>query len=253
MAHQYFNECIAGEKFVAGAYITLTGDEAVHAVKVSRLRVGEEIRVSNGKGFWGAGEVRTASQDLVEVVLQKTGFDAPSKPKLILVQALAKSGRDERAVEQATEFGIDEIVAWEADRSIVRWSQEKRLKNIQKWRRIAREAAKQSLRTHIPVCNSVLKLNDLAEQCKKETNLVLVLDPSADEKLSVVLKRNLDGNNTIQKIFFVVGPEGGISDKEVSMMVDSGAKMVLVGSQVLRTSSAGVAGLAITQTVLKKW
>ncbi|HUH52992.1 MAG TPA: 16S rRNA (uracil(1498)-N(3))-methyltransferase [Microbacteriaceae bacterium] len=254
MAHQYFNEGVAGETFVTGACISLTGDEAVHAVKVSRLRVGEEIRVSNGKGFWGFGEVKTASQDLVEIRLQKTGFDAPNHPKLVLIQALAKSGRDERAVEQTTEFGIDEIIAWEADRSIVRWSTEKRSKNILKWRRIAREAAKQSLRSYIPVCNSMLKSTDLVELCKNETNLVLVLDPSADEKLSAVLKRNLDRkSSSLENIFFIVGPEGGISNKEISMLVESGAEMVLVGNQVLRTSSAGAASLAITQTVLNKW
>mgnify|MGYP001287922095 CR=1 FL=1 len=150
MANLYYREDLDAADFEVGATVEVMGDEAHHAVRVSRLREGEEILVGNGRGAIGRGAVTAVAKDRFSVRLDEAREDPQPGQCLVLVQALAKGDRDERAVEQATEFGVDAIVPWEAARSVSRWGAEKAERGAAKWRRIAREASKQALRARIP-------------------------------------------------------------------------------------------------------
>lgn len=255
MAHQYFNEDLKTADFTVGASLQLHGDEARHATKVSRLRVGETIKIGDGAGSFANGRVVEASDSLVSLQAEEVGFEELPSPAFELVQALAKSGRDERAVEQATEYGVSAVTAWEAERSIVRWEGAKRNKNITKWAKIAREAAKQSLRAHIPACTQIVGLSELKDMARAEGVIVLVLDPRSTRQLSHELEqlKTKAEAGSLNKILFVVGPEGGVSEREIKALEDAGALTVKLGTTVLRTSSAGSAALAVANTVFKRW
>lgn len=253
MAHQYFNELLTVEAFQAHETVTFTGEEARHAVKVSRLRVGEIIRVANGFGSWGTGVVLRATENEVSVELTEANHDAEPQPVLVLVQALAKAGRDEQAVEQATEYGASEIIPWQAERSIVRWEEQKKLKNEAKWAKIAREAAKQSLRTHIPKTHHLHSTKELAKLAAAEGAMVLVLDPQSKKRLSQQLHEEASSGSKILSIYFIVGPEGGITEREQNLLEEAGAKRVSLGKNVLRSGSAGPAAIAVANTVLNRW
>jgi len=228
-----------------GAAVTLTGAEAHHAAAVRRVRVGEEITVGDGAGAWLTGTCESVAPR--EVVVRITARDdvPPAVPRLVLVQALAKGDRDELAVQAAAELGADEIVPWQASRSVSRWDAAKTEKGRTRWAGIVREAAKQAHRAWVPDVAPVVTTTQLAARTGSAD--VLVLEPTADERLSIVpLSADRD-------IVLIVGPEGGIAPGELEVLATAGARLVRLGTTVLRTSTAGPAALAVMATRLGRW
>jgi len=267
MANLYYREDLGAAAFVVDAIVAVTGDEARHALRVSRLRVGERILIGNGSGALGEGEVIAADRDRFSVRLDEVRAEPPALRPLGLVQALAKGDRDERAVEQATEFGVDLIVPWQAERSVSRWDgaggAEKATKGVAKWQRIAREASKQSLRARVPGIVGPLTLAGLCDWARAGAQ-VLVLHPSGELALSEYVRSeaflqpseadaDAAEGDPINGAFLVVGPEGGLSDRELEALEAAGAVILRLGETVLRTSSAGPAALAVLNVALGRW
>ena len=100
---------------------TLDGDEGYHAVKVLRLAVGEKIKVSDGKGNWVAGAVVEVDKKTLQIKVTERGQYKVIKPELIVVQAVTKSDRNKEMLELVTAAGVDQIIPWQADRSISKW------------------------------------------------------------------------------------------------------------------------------------
>lgn len=228
-----------------GESVVLTGAEAHHAAVVRRVRVGEEVTVGDGQGAWLTGTVESAQpREVVVTVVARADVPQP-EPRLVLVQALAKGDRDELAVQAATELGVDEIVPWQASRSVSRWDAAKAVKGRARWSAIVREAAKQAHRAWVPEVAEVVTTKQLAQRAA--ASAVLLLEPTAEVPLSAVaLPRDRD-------VVLVVGPEGGIAPEELSALADAGATAVRLGDTVLRTSTAGPAALAVASVRLARW
>lgn len=227
-----------------GDLVSLTGAEAKHAAVVRRLRVGEAVTVGDGAGVWLSGIAEEVSPSRVEVrVDERVEHPAPT-PRIVLVQALAKGDRDELAVQAACELGIDEIVPWQAARSVSRWEGPKAAKGRERWSTIVREAAKQAHRAWVPQVAAPVSTTQLAERATSQR--VLLLDPTASVRLSEI---EPDGRDLV----LVVGPEGGIADDELRRLTDAGAERVLLGDTVLRTSTAGPAAIAVLSVALGRW
>ncbi|WP_242090136.1 16S rRNA (uracil(1498)-N(3))-methyltransferase, partial [Microbacterium lacticum] len=165
-----------------GDTVTLTGAEAHHAAVVRRVRVGEAVTLGDGAGTWLEGEVRDAAPKRVVVRVTARADIAAARPRLMLVQALAKGDRDELAVQAATELGADEIVPWQASRSVSRWDAAKAVKGVARWQSIVREAAKQAHRAWVPTVTSPVATPVLV--ARAGTDRVLVLDPTASTPLA---------------------------------------------------------------------
>ncbi|MCS3444410.1 16S rRNA (uracil(1498)-N(3))-methyltransferase [Microbacterium phyllosphaerae] len=227
-----------------GDLVSLTGAEAKHAAVVRRLRVGESVTVGDGAGVWLTGAAEEVSPSRVDVRISARAEEPAPNPRMILVQALAKGDRDELAVQAACELGVDEIVPWQASRSVSRWEGPKAVKGRARWATIVREAAKQAHRAWVPEVSPPASTADLAARASSQR--VLLLDPSATTRLSEL---EPDGRD----IVLVVGPEGGISDDELAKLSDAGAERVLLGDTVLRTSTAGPAAIAVLSVALGRW
>lgn len=241
MAHCYWHEALASA--AVGDMIRLTGDEAHHAAVVSRMRRGERVLVSDGRGVLAEGVIDRAERDGVDVVLQHLRvIEAPS-PRIGLAQALAKGDRAELAVQASTELGVDAIVPWQARRSVVQWKGERGEKSLDRWRKVVREAGKQAIRPHLPVVGAVVDASGLA-RLSGEWQLV-VLEPTASVSIAdLPLERD---------VLLIVGPEGGIDPAELEVLDAAGAVQVRMGEHVLRTSTAGLAGLAALSVRLGRW
>ncbi|WP_125099560.1 16S rRNA (uracil(1498)-N(3))-methyltransferase [Leucobacter chromiireducens] len=252
MANLYLAEELPATAFAPGATVEIGGDEAHHAVRVSRLRAGERILVGNGAGALAEGEAILVEKQRFVVRIESVTEQAPPAPRLTLVQALAKGDRAERAVEQATEFGVDAITPWGAERSVSRWSgAEKAERGAAKWRRIAREAAKQSLRPWLPEVNEPIGIAELAAAAARADTAVLLLHPRGELALSAWAP---DADiAALAEIRIVIGPEGGFSDAELDTLEGAGATILVLGETVLRTSSAGPAALAVLNAALGRW
>lgn len=255
MANLYYRDDLDGDAFSAGAIVQVAGDEARHAVKVARLRLGERTLVGNGRGAMAGGEVVSLGKDSFAVRIDEVIERPRPERALVLVQALAKGDRDERAVEQATEFGVDEIVPWQAARSVSRWdgagSAEKRAKGVAKWARIAREASKQSVRAYIPQVGDAVTVAELCEASAAEATAVLVLHPRGEARLSEWAASAEAAR--ANRVMIVIGPEGGFDDAELERLEQAGARVLVLGETVLRTSSAGPAAIAVLNTALGRW
>jgi 16S rRNA (uracil1498-N3)-methyltransferase len=220
-----------------GATVELGGPEGRHASVVRRIRPGESMLIGDGRGRGVRGEVLAASKaGLVVRVIEQLIALMPAV-RYVAVQALAKAARDELAVEMLTELGVQEIVPWQAQRSVVRWSGDRSRNGLARWRSTVREAAKQSRRLHVPVVREPVRTVELT-RLVAEVDLALVLHEDAAHSLRDV---ELPQRGTIM---IVIGPEGGIAPAELDALVGTGAKPVLVSDGVLRTSTAGVVALA---------
>ena len=241
MAHFYLADAL--DTTSVGSTVILEGPEARHASTVSRVRSGETLAIGNGRGLMLSAVVISSTKDTVELRVETIENIDPSHPRITLVQALAKTDRDERAIEAATELGIDAVIPWAADRSVSKWEGPKVDKGISRWAAIVREATKQSIRAFIPQVGPHLKSTQLMSALDGVN--VLVLDPSGTVPISRV---EPDGRD----IALIVGPEGGITESEIGRFEDAGATLVTLGANVLRTSTAGPAALAIINAKLER-
>lgn len=219
----------------------LDGAEGRHAVTVKRIEVGEHVVLFDGRGTVAEVEVlNTSGKDRLSGTVVELKEISRPRPEVIVVQAVPKSERAELAVDLATQGGADAILPWISHRTIARWQGPKVAKNVEKWQSTAREAAKQSRRAWIPEVHDPVTTNQLAEMIQGETALVLHED--AEKKIGEV---DLD----VDKLFLIVGPEGGIGEDELELL---DAVKVKLGPEVLRTASAAFAGLSAIGA-LSRW
>lgn len=214
-----------------GQTVTVTGDEARHAATVRRIRAGEQVMVSDGRGHGIRGTVVSASPQALVVEVREVLEAHPSSLEVTAVQALAKGDRSELAVEMLTEVGARAIVAWQASRSIVRWQGERGDKALAKWRATAIQATKQSRRLLVPEVGAA----NTREVCEllESSDLALVLHEEAVLHVADVVLPDAG------RVVLVIGPEGGISPDELSAFEAAGGRAVSISDGVLRTSTAG--------------
>jgi 16S rRNA (uracil1498-N3)-methyltransferase len=236
------------ESVPSGDFMTLDGPEGRHAASVQRLRVGERVVLADGRGGTATADVTSVGRGTLNLAITSRRFvDAPD-PRLVVVQGIAKGDRGELAVQAMTEVGVDEIVPWAASRAVVLWRGERGVRAREKWVVTAREATKQSRRPWLPVV-----AGDPDESTKSVVARLagaaaaFILHEEAEVRLSSVeLPPSGD-------IVLVVGPEGGIASTEMDAFTAAGGVPVRLGAEVLRTSTAGVAALAVLSARLGRW
>ncbi|MCW2540672.1 MAG: rsmE [Frankiales bacterium] len=229
-----------------GDALVLTGDEARHLAVVKRIGVGEAVLLSDGRGGLADAVVESVARD--EVRLRITDRSTAAEPVLrfVVVQALPKGDRGELAVEVMTELGVDELVPWSAARSISQWRGEKAERGVAKWRRTASEASKQSRRSRIPLVAGLASTELVADRLRA-ADLALVLHEDAEHSL------DLAALPVAGDVVVVVGPEGGIDPAELARFEQAGARLVRLGAEVMRSSTAGGAALAVLSVAAGRW
>jgi 16S rRNA (uracil1498-N3)-methyltransferase len=229
----------------AGSTIVLDGAEGRHAATVRRIDSGEQVLVSDGRGLRATAEVVEAHAGSLVLRVTCIDDDPEPSPRFVLVQALAKGDRDEQAVEAATELGVDEVVPWQASRSIVVWRGDRAAKSLRKWESVVAAATKQSRRSRMPSVSPLVTTPQLADRLGAAAlALVLHEDAAAPLAAQALPERG--------EVVVVVGPEGGISPEELAAFEAAGAIPVRLGTTVLRSSSAGPAALAVL-SVASRW
>jgi 16S rRNA (uracil1498-N3)-methyltransferase len=230
----------------AGSAVEVTGDEAHHAVAVRRLRVGEQVVLTDGCGRSVTGAVASTGKRVFSVTVDRVEEAAAPEPELVVVQALPKGDRGELAVEMLTEIGASRIVPWAASRSVAVWKGERAVKSLARWRSTAREAAKQARRSWFPEVSELASTADV-ERLLATAALGVVLHEEASVSLASLTVP------AAGPVVVVVGPEGGLSPEEVTAFVTAGATSVRLGAEVLRTSTAGVAAAAALLAQTPRW
>lgn len=237
----------------AGDLYLLDGTEGRHAGVVQRRAPGERVDVVDTAGVRLVGEVEHVGPDGVHLRVREVVVEEVPAPRLVLVQALAKGDRDELAIEAATEVGADGVVPWQAERSVVVWRGDRAAKSRARWLGTVRTAAKQARRAHVPEVELALDSGALARRVADVVGaggVALVLHEEATVPLA---EAALPAAGAGTDVLVVVGPEGGISEREVAALVGAGAVTVRLGPHVLRTSTAGPVALGLLAQRLGRW
>jgi 16S rRNA (uracil1498-N3)-methyltransferase len=230
---------------VVGRTVEVTGDEAHHAVAVRRLRVGESVVLTDGRGRSVTASASTTGKRAFSAIVESV-TDAPAPaPAVTVVQAVPKGDRGELAVEVLTEIGVAAVVPWAASRSVAVWKGERGEKALTRWRSTAREASKQARRSWFAEVDPLVTTQGVVTLISR-CDLAVVLHEEAT--LSVTSLPDIAGS-----VIVVVGPEGGLSEEEVAAFEAAGAHAVRLGAEVLRTSTAGVAAVAALLSRTDRW
>lgn len=229
-----------------GSETVLDGPEGRHAATVRRLRPGEEVHLSDGSGGVAECTVVEAEPGRLSLAVLRRSQIARPQPRFVVVQALPKGDRGALAVELMTEIGVDEIVPWSSGRTIMHWRGERGDRALSRWRSAAREAAKQSRRAWLPY---VSDLHSTRQVCTllSQAAAGVVLHQSASTAIDAV------GLSDDGDIVVVVGPEGGLTEGELTAFRAAGARLARLGPTVLRTSTAGLAALSVLAVRAGRW
>ena len=234
----------------AGDLAIVDGDEGFHAAKVRRIRAGEQLDLGDGAGAMAHCVVEQVGKGRLSArVLSRWTVERPT-PQVTVVQALPKSDRSELAIELATEAGADAFVAWQAVRCVARWDGDRADKGLRRWHAVARSAARQSRRPHIPSVAGVVTTDDLVTDVRGAVasgTTVLALHESASTPLTKLALAQVDS------LMLLIGPEGGIADDEIGALSEAGATPVRLGPTVLRTSTAAAVALGALGALTPRW
>jgi 16S rRNA (uracil1498-N3)-methyltransferase len=227
-----------------GDPITVDGDEGRHAVTVRRLRAGEVVHLGDGLGTIVEARVTsTSGRDVMTCTVESARqWQRPQHP-ITVVQAVIKGDRGELAVEMLTEIGVDRVIPWNAQRGVARWSAGDG--GVQRWRRTAREAAKQARRAFIPEVDDVMETDQVCAVISS-ADRALVLHESAPEALESTPR-------PAAATVLVVGPEGGLTESELTRFAAAGAYIVGLGPTVLRASTAGTVAASVVMSATGRW
>lgn len=231
---------------LAGSPVVLDGAEGRHAAKVRRLRAGEHVDLADGTGKLAHCVIAVAGAESLTLDVLSRSSAPPPAPSLTVVQALPKGDRGELAVEVLTEVGVDLIVPWSASRCVTQWTGARGEKSAQRWLAHAREAAKQARRPRVP---ELAPLAGTAEVARRVSGaaLAVVLHEAATAPLTALTVP------TVGEVLVIVGPEGGVDDRELARFIAAGALSCRLGPEVLRTSTAGVVALAALLSRTSRW
>jgi 16S rRNA (uracil1498-N3)-methyltransferase len=228
---------------IENGMLRIEGNEVRHIRRVLRLKAGDEIIVFNGSVKEYNGTIVEEDPSSVVIRIQNI-FPSPKESPLeiTLAQSLLKGEKMDYLIQKVTELGIKEIIPFFSSRSVPLLDKSKKLKRLHRWERIAIEASKQCGRGMIP---KIELFKDYSEML--ETTSLDFLRLILWEGEGVRLKEVLEGSKEKTKIFFIVGPEGGLSHEEVTDAKRKGFIPITLGRRILRSETASLCLLSILQ------
>lgn len=235
--HKFFveNENIKNDQVI------INGNNKNHITNVLRMKIGEKVLISNKDKY------NTFECEIIEINKDKVICNinkeienkTETRVKIDIFQGIPKSDKMEYIIQKSVELGANSIIPVNMKYCIAKIKDEEK-KNA-RWQKIAESAAKQSKRDIIPVIENSKNIEEICERIK-EYDLVLV---AYENEENITIKDILQSNNDKKSIAVVIGPEGGISEEEISKLKENGAKVVSLGKRILRTETASLAVLSM--------
>jgi 16S rRNA (uracil1498-N3)-methyltransferase len=228
---------------IGNGILRIEGDEVKHIRKVLRLKRGDEIIVFDGSGKEYAGTIVEEGSFSVSIRVRNS-FISPQKPDLsiTLAQSLLKGEKMDYLIQKASELGIKRIVPFNSSRSIPLLDERKQIERHHRWEKIAIEASKQCGRRVLPQIDPPGDYPQILESVPKNS-LRLILWERGGEKIKEILKQF----RKEEEIFFLVGPEGGLSQEEVEVATKAHFIPITLGERILRSETASLCVLSILQ------
>jgi 16S rRNA (uracil1498-N3)-methyltransferase len=229
---------------VPGDRIEIRGNDYRHISRSLRLKVGDRIIICNGKGWDYLVLLDIFSEVSVQAIVEKKIINSnEAGVRIALAQGIPKNNNMDYIVQKSTEIGVYKIIPLKSSRTIVELDEKKEKKRLDRWQRIAEEAAKQSNRGIIPEVEIIYDIKNLS---KIFSNYDIVLVPWEEEKQnnfkSIIKNFFL---KEIRNILLIIGPEGGFSSSEINFIKSAGGIPITLGPRILRTETAGIVSISI--------
>ncbi len=216
------------------------GQAAQHLLKVLRMKRGQPLRLFNGDGRFYPATILTSTKKSFTAQLGAAESSASeSRLHTHLGQVMSRGDRMDYAIQKSTEMGVSEITPLDSERCELRLNKERAEKKVQHWQQIAINAAEQCGRASVPTIHPVTSLNDWIQQ-QTATGLSLVLHHRDQQRLT-------DISPTPEQVNILIGPEGGLSEQEISLAGDNKFVATTFGPRVLRTETAPIVCLSLLQ------
>lgn len=222
--------------------LKIGGEEVRHIRKVLRLKTGDEILVFDGSGKEYEGTIVEEKSSSIGIRIENI-FSSRRESRLetTLAQSLLKGEKMDYLIQKATELGAKEIIPFFSSRSVPFLEKSRRTTRLHRWQRIAIEASKQCGRGLVPNIGPFLDYAEMLQTAPRDS-LRLILWEREGARLREVVRPSNE-----KKIFFVVGPEGGLSREEVEEAQKNGFIPVTLGERIVRSETASLCLLSILQ------
>ncbi len=228
--------------------IRITGGDVKHIGSVLRMKTTEEALVSD-ESFFYEGQILSITKDEVLFkVKAKRPIDTELPVQITLFQGLPKQDKLETIIQKSIELGVYKVVPVETARAIVKLDEKKRQKRLERWAKVAESAAKQSKRGYIPAVNAPLSFKGALTMAKELDVILLPYEAATGMEYT---REALEGISPGERIGIFIGPEGGFAEEEVAELAAIGAKVITLGSRILRTETAGPAVLSMLTYLLE--
>lgn len=221
-----------------GAVVTLSGEEAHHAAASRRLHPGDTLWLFDGRGgIARAILLRVSAREReLELRIEERRTEPPPRPAIHLACALPKGDRQSVLLDMATQLGMTQFTPLICERGVAKPG----TNASERWRRLCLEACKQSRRPNLPVIHPPTVPGEIATHATATGSTVWIAHPSAQAtSIASAVKQSATADVTI-----LVGPEGGFTEAEVAQATGGGAKLLALGSAILRIETAALALIA---------
>jgi 16S rRNA (uracil1498-N3)-methyltransferase len=223
-------------------------EDRKHMLKVLRMRVGDEIEVSDSLKFeYVARIVAIDSDEIRATILKKHQFQREPKLQTTLYQAIPKQGKMDVIIQKTVELGVTKLIPVLTERSIASGESLSGSK-LERWRKVAQEAGKQCKRGFIPAIGPGVSFQEMLPQFSEHDMVLFPYEQETERTLKAVLRT---ASESPQRVAILIGPEGGFTDKEAAAVEAAGGLPVTLGKTILRTETAGPAALAMVMYELE--
>ena len=241
---------VAAEQF-EGSSVRLLGEDAFHAVRVMRMKPDDKFIVSDGKAQVALAAVREASSsEVLADIIEQLPMDSESVWSVTIAQSLPKGDKMELVIQKGTEIGAYSFAPFQSERMIVQYDSKKEAKRLERWSKIAKEAAEQSHRCRIPAIEPVRSWRELTSAIAAFDLALFCYEREGDAVAGRGIREALQAwklesgsMNAAPSILLIVGPEGGFTEREADEAEAAGAIIIGLGKRILRTETAGIVGL----------
>ena len=232
-------------KQIQNEEIYIKDDDVNHIANVLRLKKDDKILVCDKDvGVTYQTQITQISKNMVVCrILNKIQENTESKIKVSIFQGLPKADKMEYIIQKTTEIGVKSIIPVEMRRCEVKLDEKDGKKKIQRWQKIAEVAAKQSGRDIIPDIQDIINIDELTNMINQFDLVIVAYEEEKNVTLKQILK-NIPTSSKNLEIGIVIGPEGGIENQEIEKLKSKGAKIITLGSRILRTETAPIVMLS---------
>lgn len=223
---------------IQGNEILITDDDAKHIAKVMRNDVGDQvICASEGRSYLAEIRAVDAKSVSLSIINELTISNEPTID-ITIYQGLTKADKMEWIIQKGTEIGVNTFVPVEMKYSVTKWESDRGSKKLDRWQKIAKEAAEQAQRSRIPTIKPAISFKEMITEISKKHSLTMLAYEKSEHSQGIFAL--LKQHQGIHDFAIIIGPEGGISEQERDLAMQQGVSLINLGRRILRTETAGL-------------